>query len=185
MNHFIGRANIDRCLELLDDRDLSAERRSAISKALIDEENKLSRGLEHLEFAESRAAACRERLKRLRSLRNRFREGSLGRTQAETMIENYRTILQQAEKLCGLMRKRLRENQLSALQDPAKDSNIHRSIPYSIEQSSDADIWTWEFRVGGILRRGKTKTRLYLLAEHRVRMLIDRELKMVSKSAGE
>lgn len=185
MDHFAARANIDRCLEQLDDHDLPAERRSAISKALIDEENRLSQALEQLEFAESRTAACRERLKHLRSLRSRFHEGSRGRAQTEMMIENFQSIVLQAEKFCTLMRKRLRENQLSALRELPKHSQIYRGISYSMRQSSESDGWTWEFRIGERLKRGRTSTKLHSLAERRVKMLIDRELKMAAKNAGE
>jgi hypothetical protein len=46
LGHLNVHADIDRCLELLDDHDLSSERRSAISTALIDEINRLSLRLE-------------------------------------------------------------------------------------------------------------------------------------------
>ena len=178
-------ANIDRCLELLDDHDLSAERRSAITKALIDEENKLGHGLEQLELAESRMEACRERLRQLRRFRNRFRPGSRCRTQTDLMIENFQSIVLQAEKICSFMRKRLQDNQLSALRETSKHSRVYRGISYSLQQASEPDGWVWEFKIGERLRRGRTRTRLHSLAERRVKMLIDREFKMASRATKE
>jgi hypothetical protein len=78
VNNFIARANIDHFLELLKDDDLSVEKRSVICKLLIEEENKLSRDLEQLEFAQSRAAQCQQRVDQLHDLRNGFTDGSTG-----------------------------------------------------------------------------------------------------------
>jgi hypothetical protein len=181
LGHLSVHANIDRCLELLDDHDLSSERRSAISTALVDEINRLSHRLEQLEFIESRTAACRERLKQLRSLRSCFQKGARVRVQAEMMIENFQSIVSQAEKICSFMRRRMREDQLSALRPP-KHSKLYRGISCSM-QSCEPDGWIWEFRLGERLKRGRTRTKLQSLAERRVKMLIDRELRMASRNS--
>ncbi|MDE2064293.1 MAG: hypothetical protein KGJ00_17990 [Bradyrhizobium sp.] len=66
----VFRANIDHFLETLDDSDLAPESYAAIVKRLVEEEDKLGRYQEQLEFAESRAANGRSRLDRLRWMRD-------------------------------------------------------------------------------------------------------------------
>jgi hypothetical protein len=68
MDQFVTRAKIDRCLDLLNDYNLSDEKRRAITKQLVEEENKLMSDLEQLEFVESRAARGRVRLSLIRRL---------------------------------------------------------------------------------------------------------------------
>jgi hypothetical protein len=63
MHRYIARANIDHYLDLLNSTDLSAEKRAILTKLLIEEEDKLSLDMEHLEFTERRAADGRERVK--------------------------------------------------------------------------------------------------------------------------
>jgi hypothetical protein len=62
MYTYIARANIDHFVGLLNDDGLAPERRTVITRLLIDEEDKLSHNLEQLEFAETRAADGRNRL---------------------------------------------------------------------------------------------------------------------------
>ena len=65
---FVARANIDHFLDLLNEDDLSSERRAVIIKLLIAEGDRLSHDLEQLQFAEGRAAKGRDRLNHLRQL---------------------------------------------------------------------------------------------------------------------
>ena len=70
MPDLVHRANINHCLELLNDPNLASEKRAAIVKVLIAEEDHLSHDHEQLEFAESRAARGRELLNQLRYVRD-------------------------------------------------------------------------------------------------------------------
>ena len=53
----------------------------------------------------------------------------------------------------------------------------HRGISFSLELIAIPDTWRWTFEFGGNVRSGTTRARLRLLAERRVRMVIDREIK--------
>lgn len=66
MDPFITRENIDHFLELLKADGITPDRRDAITRLLLDEENKLSHDLEQLEFALTRAANGRDQLKQAR-----------------------------------------------------------------------------------------------------------------------
>jgi hypothetical protein len=70
MDRFIARANIDHYLDLLNDGHLASEKQAVVVKLLIAEEDKLSRDMEQLQFAEAHAASGRERLSQLRYVRN-------------------------------------------------------------------------------------------------------------------
>jgi hypothetical protein len=54
---------------------------------------------------------------------------------------------------------------------------VHRGIEYEIEQI-EPGLWKYQFRVGAVIRTGKTKCSLELLATRRVQMAIDRLLQM-------
>ena len=85
MNNYIARANIDHYLELLNKDEIPSNGNSMIGKLLIEEENKLSHDLEQLDFAESRAAACRDRVAHLalaRMLYRRLKRSSASRENA-------------------------------------------------------------------------------------------------------
>lgn len=70
MRNSIHRANIDRCLELVNDSNLASDRRGAMIRLLIEEEDKLAYDQEQLQFAESRAAKGRELINQIRYLRD-------------------------------------------------------------------------------------------------------------------
>ena len=53
----------------------------------------------------------------------------------------------------------------------------HKGVEYTLTQSEIPGIWKWQFRVGDVVRSGKTEARLPLLAMRRVQLMIDRELK--------
>ena len=55
----------------------------------------------------------------------------------------------------------------------------HKGIEYSLTRSETPDIWKWQFRVGDLVKSGKTEARLPLLAIRRVQLKIDRELRLV------
>ena len=54
----------------------------------------------------------------------------------------------------------------------------HKGIEYSLTKSETPDVWKWQFRIGSIVKSGKTETRLSLLAIRRVQSKIDRELRL-------
>jgi hypothetical protein len=107
MDDYIARANIDHYLDLLRNDDMPPGRRSVVAKLLIEEENKLGQNLEQLEFAETRAAACRDRVNRLKRLRDSFAEGSAGHSQADGLLQSFEGVLNQIEDFCRHMRKKV------------------------------------------------------------------------------
>ena len=107
MDNYIARANIDHYLELLRQEDMSPERRSTITKLLIEEENKLSHDLEELQFAETRLAVCRDRVDQLKRVRDNFVEGSLNRLKADDLLQSFEAIFLQVESFCGHLRRRV------------------------------------------------------------------------------
>jgi len=110
MHRFIARANIDHYLGILNsDVILETEKRAAIVKLLITEEDRLSHDLEQLEFAEIRAADGRERLKRVRRLRDAV--DPLHRANAERLVAN----IEATQKLLESFSHRLREKVNSRL----------------------------------------------------------------------
>src|SRR5512135_2680923 len=112
MDRFIARANIDHYLEMLNNHDVSTRNRSMITKLLIEEEDKLGRDLEQLEFAENKAVACRTRADRQRRLLDSFDPGSADWVQAERLLVNFESLAQFVEGFCQQMRKRVSENRL-------------------------------------------------------------------------
>ena len=112
MDRFIAQANIDHYLDLLKNDDVPAHNRSTINGLLIEEEDKLSRDQEQLEFAESRAAACRLRADRQRRLLDSFAHGSSDWVQAEKLLVNFESLAQFVEGFCRQMRRQVNENRL-------------------------------------------------------------------------
>ena len=53
----------------------------------------------------------------------------------------------------------------------------HKGIEYTLTRSETPGIWKWQFRVGDLVRSGRTEARLLLLAMRRVQLKIDRELR--------
>jgi hypothetical protein len=56
----------------------------------------------------------------------------------------------------------------------------HRDIEYTLT-NIEPELWSWSFEVNGKTNRGTTRVRLGLLAQRRVRTLIDRELKSAER----
>lgn len=57
----------------------------------------------------------------------------------------------------------------------------HRDIQYTLA-NIEPDLWQWSFEINGQLRHGTTRARLDLLAQRRVCMIIDRELKNIERT---
>ncbi len=112
MDQFVVRANIDHYLEILKNDDIPSHSRSMITKLLIEEENKLGRDHEQLEFAESRAAACRHRADRQRRLLDSFCPGSTDWVQAERLLVNFESLAQFIEGYCQKMRRQVSQHRL-------------------------------------------------------------------------
>ena len=53
---------------------------------------------------------------------------------------------------------------------------MHKGIEYEIAMI-EPGLWKYQFRIGAVIRTGKTRCSLELLAERRVRAKIDRELR--------
>ncbi len=53
----------------------------------------------------------------------------------------------------------------------------HKGVEYTLNRSETPGVWKWEFRIGDLVRSGRTEARLLLLAMRRVQLKIDRELK--------
>jgi hypothetical protein len=57
----------------------------------------------------------------------------------------------------------------------------HKGVEYTLTRSETPGFWRWQFRIGDLVRSGKTEARLALLAMRRVQLRIDRELKHVTR----
>jgi len=53
----------------------------------------------------------------------------------------------------------------------------HKGVEYTLTRSETPGVWKWEFRIGDLVRSGRTEARLLLLAMRRVQLKIDHELK--------
>jgi hypothetical protein len=53
----------------------------------------------------------------------------------------------------------------------------HKGVEYTLTRSETPGIWKWQFRIGNLVKSGRTEARLPLLAMRRVQLKIDRELK--------
>jgi hypothetical protein len=51
----------------------------------------------------------------------------------------------------------------------------HKGVQYTLIRSETPGVWKWQFRIGDLVRSGKTETRLPLLAMRRIQLKIDRE----------
>ena len=55
---------------------------------------------------------------------------------------------------------------------------VYRDVEYEISMI-EPGLWKYQFRIGAMIKSGKTKSRLELLADRRVRATIDRELRAI------
>ena len=51
----------------------------------------------------------------------------------------------------------------------------HKGVEYTLTRSETPGVWKWKFRIGDLVRSGRTG--LLLLAMRRVQLKIDHELK--------
>ena len=54
---------------------------------------------------------------------------------------------------------------------------VHKGVEYMIAPTTTPGIWKWQFRIGELVKTGRTETRISHLAVRRVQLRIDRELK--------
>ncbi|HYI31427.1 MAG TPA: hypothetical protein VD863_26610 [Bradyrhizobium sp.] len=57
----------------------------------------------------------------------------------------------------------------------------HKGIEYEIAMI-EPGLWKWQFRIGAVIKSGQTKASLELLADRRVRITINRELRIANRS---
>lgn len=107
MNNYVARANIDHFLDLLRNPEVTTGSRSTITKLLLTEEDRLSHDQEQLQFAESKAAICRERADRQRRLMDSFEAGSDDWVTAERLLANFESLAQFVEDFRQQMRRRV------------------------------------------------------------------------------
>jgi hypothetical protein len=103
MEKFIARENIDHYLHLLNGTGLGPEKRTTVTKLLIEGEDKIGQDLEQLEFAEKRAADGRDRLNHLRSKCELAHPEH--RAQAERLVANVEAIQKLLEGFCHHLRR--------------------------------------------------------------------------------
>ena len=58
----------------------------------------------------------------------------------------------------------------------------HKGVEYTLTKSETPGFWKWQFRIGDLVKSGKTEARLVLLAMRRVQLKIDRELKRAGRA---
>lgn len=61
---------------------------------------------------------------------------------------------------------------------------IHKGIEFTVVATEVSGIWRWRFVVNGAIKTGRTEARLELLAIRRVKLRIDRELKLSRRHAA-
>jgi len=103
MHRFVARENIDHYLGILNSEVLlGPDKRDAIIKLLIAEIDKLNHDPQQLEFAESRAAKGRERLKVVRALHDAA--DPKDRTAAELLVTNVQAVNDLLQNFCHQLR---------------------------------------------------------------------------------
>ncbi|MDA9409416.1 MULTISPECIES: hypothetical protein [unclassified Bradyrhizobium] len=112
MHRYVARANVDHYLDLLNGDDLAPHNRATITKLLVEEEDRLSHDLEHLEFAETRAANGRQRVNHVRRLRNAFAFDTAERAQADRLLVNCENLQTLLEDFCHHLRARIDSREL-------------------------------------------------------------------------
>ena len=62
----------------------------------------------------------------------------------------------------------------------------HKGVEYTLlTRSETPGVRKWQFRIGDLVRSGRTEARLLLLAMRRVQLKIDRELKHAGRALTE
>ncbi len=107
MHRFVAKANVDHYIGLLNGSDLAPGHRTSITKLLIEEEDKLSHDLEHLEFAEQKAANGRDHVRCVRAARDGFAFGTADRELAERLLVNCENLQTVLEDFCHSLRAKI------------------------------------------------------------------------------
>jgi len=107
MHRYVARSNVDHYIALLNDAELMPDRRSAITKMLISEEDGLGHDLEQLEFFEHRAAAGRKRVENVAHLRDGFAFETPERRHAEELLVNIENLQTLLEDTCHRLRRKI------------------------------------------------------------------------------
>jgi len=109
MSKFVSQANIDNYVGILNsDILLSPDKRATITELLITELEKLNHDREQLEFAETRAANGRERLKLVRHLRDNAAPAI--RENAERLVANVEAVQRLLENSCRRLRAKVKSS---------------------------------------------------------------------------
>jgi hypothetical protein len=58
---------------------------------------------------------------------------------------------------------------------------MHKGVEYMVVPTTTPGIWKWQFRIGDLVKTGRTETRINLLAMRRVQLRIDRELRKTER----
>ncbi len=53
----------------------------------------------------------------------------------------------------------------------------HRGVEYTVIETHDPNVWKWQFRIGSVIKSGRTEAKLRGLAERRAQLIINRALK--------
>jgi hypothetical protein len=61
---------------------------------------------------------------------------------------------------------------------------IYKGIEFTVVAAEAPGIWRWKFTINGEIRTGRTEARLELLAIRRVKLRIDRALKLMPRRTG-
>ncbi|MDH6262435.1 hypothetical protein [Bradyrhizobium sp. BR13661] len=107
MHRFVAQANVDHFIGHLTGSDLTPDKRTSITKLLIAELDKLAHDLEHLEFAEKRAAEGRTRVNQVRDMRDGHPFGTPQREQAERLLVNCENLQTVLEDFCHRLRAKI------------------------------------------------------------------------------
>lgn len=112
VNTYIARANIDHYLGLLGQHDTTQQNRAAITKLLIAEEDRFAYDTEQLQFAETRVAKGRDRLRQTRNLRDSFDPESAERAKLDDLLALFETTQRLLEQFCHQLREKRNSNRL-------------------------------------------------------------------------
>lgn len=58
---------------------------------------------------------------------------------------------------------------------------MHRGVPYTVVQGTAPGFWDWQFLIDDIVKTGRVRTNLELMAIRRVKTRIDRELREAAR----
>jgi len=76
---------------------------------------------------------------------------------------------------------RFRSRYASRYAEEREISMNHKGVEYTLTRSETPGFWKWQFRIGDLVRSGRTEASLALLAMRRVELRIDRELKHAAR----